>query len=158
MAASPYVIDYTGRFSFPVPPSEVWAAISRLDQFERWWGWLGELEVDGPGLQTGTVLRGTVAPPVPYRMRVAVELGRCVSERLIDGSVTGDLVGEAHLRLHPTADGTVTDVDWSLEMMQLPMRVAARVAYPLLRWGHDRVVEATVRGFRSQLLTARPGR
>ncbi|HLI24810.1 MAG TPA: hypothetical protein VKU91_07625, partial [Acidimicrobiales bacterium] len=99
MVASPYVIDYTGRFGFPVPPSEVWAAIARFDQFEGWWGWLGELEVDGPGLQDGSVLRGTVAPPVPYRMRVAVELERCVSDRLIDASVTGDLVGEAHLRL-----------------------------------------------------------
>jgi hypothetical protein len=36
-------------------------------------------------------------------------------------------------------------------MMQRPMRLAARVAYPLLRWGHDRVVEATVAGFRRQL-------
>ncbi len=158
MVASPYVIDYTGRFGFPVPPSEVWAAIARFDQFEGWWGWLGELEVDGPGLQDGSVLRGTVAPPVPYRMRVAVELERCVSDRLIDASVTGDLVGEAHLRLRPTSEGTVTDVAWSLEMMQRPMRVAARVAHPLLRWGHDRVVEATVSGFRSQLVAARRGR
>jgi carbon monoxide dehydrogenase subunit G len=157
VVASRYVIDYTGRFAFPAPPEEVWATISRLDQFERWWAWLGELEVDGPGLQTGTVLRGTVAPPVPYRMRVAIELDRCVSGQLIDASVTGDLVGDAHLRLHPTPDGTLTEVSWSLEMMQLPMRVAARVAYPLLRWGHDRVVEATVSGFRLQLLAARPG-
>lgn len=158
MVASPYGIDYTGRFGFPVPPSEVWTAIARLDQFERWWGWLSELEVDGPGLQTGSVLRGTVAPPVPYRMRVCVELDRCASERLIDASVTGDLVGEAHLRLYPTSGGTVAEVAWTLEMMQLPMRVAARVAHPLLRWGHDRVVEATVSGFRSQLVAVRPGR
>jgi carbon monoxide dehydrogenase subunit G len=158
VVASPYVIDYAGRFGFPVPPSEVWAAIAQLDQFERWWSWLGELEVDGPGLQTGSVLRGTVAPPVPYRMRVAVELERCVFERSIDAQVTGDLVGDAHLRLHRAQGGTVVDAVWSIEMMQLPMRVAARVAHPLLRWGHDRVVEATVSGFRSQLLAARPGR
>ncbi len=77
MVTSPYVIDYSGRFGFPVPPSEVWAPIGQFDQFERWWGWLGELAVDGPGLQSGAVLRGTVAPPVPYRMRVAVQLDRC---------------------------------------------------------------------------------
>ena len=155
MVGSPYVIDYKGRFGFPVPPSDAWAAITRLDQFERWWGWLGELEVDGPGLQTGSVLRGTVSPPVPYRMRVAVALDRCVSGQMIDASVTGDLVGDARLRLHPAPDGTVIDVAWSLEMMQLPMRLAARVAYPLLRFAHDRVVDATVRGFRSQLVAAR---
>jgi hypothetical protein len=158
VGASPYVIDYAGRFAFPVQTSELWEAIGRLDQFEGWWGWLSELEVDGPGLQTGSVLRGTVAPPVPYRMRVVVELDRCVPGRLIDASVKGDLVGEAHLRLDPAPDGTMTEVAWSLEMMQLPMRLAARVAYPLLRWGHDRVVEATVRGFRAQLLASHPGR
>ena len=148
-------MDYTGRFSFPVAPLELWAAIERIDQFERWWGsWLGDLRLDGEGLRPGSVLKGTVAPPVPYRMRVAVELGRCVPGELVDAAVSGDLAGDAHLRLEPDGrDGlsTVADVAWSLEMKQLPMRVAARFAYPLLRWGHDRVVDATVAGFRRQL-------
>jgi uncharacterized protein YndB with AHSA1/START domain len=143
---------YAARFTFPVPPAEVWAAIERLDQFERWWGWLGELQVDGAGLRTGSVLRGTVAPPLPYRMRLEVELTRCVKARLIDAAVTGDLAGPARLRLRREGEGTLADVSWSLEMRQLPMRLAARVAYPLLRWGHDRVVEATVRGFQAQLV------
>ena len=151
MVASCYVMDYAGRFDFPVAPAEMWAALERMDQFERWWGWLGNLVIDGPGLEAGSVLHGTVAPPVPYRMRVDVELGQCVPAEMIDASVTGDLVGDAHLRMHPSPEGTVTDVAWSLEMRQLPMRMAARVAYPLLRWGHDRVVEATVSGFRAQL-------
>lgn len=147
-------MDYTGRFDFPVTPPELWDALQRLDQFERWWGWLGDLRVDGEGLQAGSVLHGTVAPPVPYRMHVDVELHHCVPGQMIDASVSGDLRGDAHLRMQPGGEGTVTDVAWSLEMQQLPMRLAARVAYPLLRWGHDCVVEATVRGFRSQL---RPG-
>ena len=47
---------------------------------------------------------------------------------------------------------------WTLEMMQAPMRMAARIAYPLLRWGHDRVVDATVDGFRRHLAgDQRPG-
>lgn len=152
MVASCYLMDYAGRFGFPVPPAEMWSAISQLDRFETWWGWLANLEVDGGGLQTASVLRGTVSPPVPYRMRVAIELTECVPAELIDASVSGDLAGEAHLRLRPSIEGTVADVTWSLEMRQTPMRVAARIAYPLLRWGHDRVVEATVAGFRSQLL------
>jgi hypothetical protein len=35
--------------------------------------------------------------------------------------------------------------------MQRPMRIAARIAKPVLRWGHDRVVDATVDSFRRQL-------
>src|SRR6202035_1192956 len=107
-----------GPLLFPVPPPQLWAAIERLDQFERWWGWLGELHVEGPGLGEGTVLRGTVPPPVPYRIRIEVELQRCVAGQLIDARVSGDLSGHAHLRLPPDADGTVTDVAWSLEIRQ----------------------------------------
>ena len=149
-------MDYAGRFLFPVPPDDLWSAIGRLDQFERWWGWLGHLQVDGGGIATGSVLHGTVSPPVPYQMHVDVELERCVPCELIDARVTGDLSGDAHLRLHADGDSTVTDVEWSLEMLQRPMRVAARVARPLLRWGHDRVVEATVSGFRRQLQVQSP--
>lgn len=148
-------MDYSGQFSFPVPPEELWSAIERLDQFERWWGWLGHLQVDGTGLQEGSVLRGIVSPPVPYRMRINVELTRSVRAELIDAVVSGDLAGEAHLRLRPDGEGTVAVVAWSLEMLQRPMRLAARVAYPLLRWGHDRVVEATVSSFRRQLSASR---
>lgn len=144
-------MDYSGRFSFPVPPEELWSAIERSDQFERWWGWLGHLQVDGTGLQEGSVLRGIVSPPVPYRMHINVELTRSVRAEVIDAVVSGDLAGDAHLRLRPDGEGTLADVSWSLEMLQRPMRLAARVAYPLLRWGHDRVVEATVSSFRRQL-------
>jgi len=42
-------------------------------------------------------------------------------------------------------------VTWSIEMMQRPMRMAARLAHPLMRWGHDRVVETTVAGYRRHL-------
>ena len=152
MVASCYLMDYTGRFAFPVPPDEMWEAIERLDRFESWWGWLADLEVDGDGLKTGSVMRGTVSPPVPYRMGVTIELTKCVPAQLVDASVSGDLTGDAHLRLRPDPAGTVADVAWSLEMRQMPMRIAARVAYPLLRWGHDRVVEVTVAAFRAQLL------
>lgn len=145
------MIDYRGRFHFPVRPRELWAAIEKPERFEQWWGWLSDLSVEGPALEAGCVLRGTVAPPVPYRMHVEVEVTRCVSERVLDATVSGDLAGAAHLRTQPCPDGTVAEVEWSLEMLQVPMRIAARVAHPLLRWGHDRVVEATVSGFRSQL-------
>ena len=42
-------------------------------------------------------------------------------------------------------------MSWTIEMRQRPMRLAALVAHPLLRWGHDRVVDATVSSFRRHL-------
>jgi carbon monoxide dehydrogenase subunit G len=151
VAGSCYVMDYSGSFTFPVPPQDVWNAIGRLDQFERWWGWLDEFQVDGSGLDCGSVLSGVVSPPVPYRIGVEVHLERCEPCRLIDAFVRGDLEGDAHLRLDPYHGGSLAHVDWSLEMRQAPMRMAALIAYPLLRWGHDRVVDLTVSSFRRQL-------
>ncbi len=125
--------------------------MEELDQFEQWWGWLGDLRVDGDGLRAGSVLRASVSPSLPYRMQVRVELQRCVPAQLVDASVHGDLRGMAHLSLQPEDGGTRADVAWTLEMMQPPMRAAARLAHPLLRWGHDRLVDATVRDFRRQV-------
>jgi hypothetical protein len=84
-------------------------------------------------------------------MRLRVELIRCVRARAIDARVEGDLTGEATLRLRPDADGTRAEVAWTVEMQQRAMRLASRMAHPVLQWGHDRVVEVTVAGFRRRI-------
>jgi carbon monoxide dehydrogenase subunit G len=151
MATSPYVIDYEGTFHLDLPPDQVWAIISRTDRFEDWWGWLREFETEGSELEAGSVLRGVVVPPLPYRMRLEVVLTNSARPRRIDAAVSGDLRGTATLTFTPDGDGTEATVSWTIEMMQRPMRVAARLAHPLLRWGHDLVVQATVDNFRRLL-------
>ncbi|MGI8491515.1 MAG: SRPBCC family protein [Acidimicrobiales bacterium] len=142
------VIAYRRQFAFAIPPTKIWEAIERVERFEGWWSWLEEFRLDGGELREGAVLHGVVAPPLPYRMRVDVELTRCERPALIDSIVRGDLEGEAALRIRPDGAGSQVEVAWTIEMMQRPMRVASRVAHPLLKWGHDRVVELTVAGFR----------
>jgi hypothetical protein len=145
------IIDYRGTFRFGVLPDAVWGMIERTGEFERWWGWLGDFRLDGRGLEAGSVLTGVVSPPLPYHMRVRVELERCLRPSLIDATVHGDLEGHARLELAQEGGGTLASVAWTIEMMQRPMRTAARFAYPLLRWGHDRVVDATVSALRRQV-------
>jgi uncharacterized protein YndB with AHSA1/START domain len=152
------VIEYRGTFRFEVSPELVWETIERTGEFERWWGWLGDFRLDGPGLVAGSVLVGVVSPPLPYHMHIRVELEHCVRPSLIDAAVHGDLEGRGRLQLVPDGDATVASVDWTIEMMQRPMRATARFAYPLLRFGHDRVVDATVHGFRRQLAASADGR
>lgn len=144
-------IDYRGTFDFDVAPCDLWDALERVDRFESWWPWLHDFTLDGAGLAKGSVLRGVVDPPLPYRMRLEVELVRCHRPRSIDAIVRGDLKGEAWLRLDPAPGGVRVEAAWTVEMMQRPMRVANRVARPLLLWGHDRVVDITVAGFRRNL-------
>jgi carbon monoxide dehydrogenase subunit G len=149
------VIEYRGGFDFAVSASVLWESIEDAEQFERWWPWLQEFSVDGEALRSGTVLHGIVAPPLPYRMRVDVELVDCRRPTSIDAVVRGDLEGRASVLIRPRgSSGCTVEAAWSIEMMQKSMRIASRVAHPLLRWGHDRVVEATVRSFRRHLVVA----
>lgn len=156
MPTSPHVIDYAGSFTLPAPPEQVWSALGRFDRYEEWWSWLSELQVRGQGLEAGSVLNGTVVPPLPYRMRVRVTLVECTPPHAIRATVAGDLRGEARLLLTPTADGTRADVGWTIEMMQAAMRLVSRLARPVMLWGHDRVVQATVANFCRHLEGRRP--
>lgn len=145
-------VDYSAAFWFLVTPDRLWAIVERFEEFESWWGWLRDFRADEDALVDGNVLHGTVVPPVPCRLHLNVRLRRCRRPRIIDAAVNGDLSGQAALRLEDAGDGTRVVVAWSLEMNSAPLRIAARVAYPLMRWGHDQVVEMAVSGFRRRAL------
>jgi uncharacterized protein YndB with AHSA1/START domain len=149
------VIDFAGSFTLPASPELVWSSLGRFDLYETWWTWLRDVRVDGPGLDAGSTLDGTVVPPLPYRMRVHVAFVECTPPRAIRAALAGDLRGHGRLLLTPKGDGTRADVTWTIEMMQPALRLVSRVARPVLLWGQDRVVEATLAGFRGHLQTAR---
>ena len=145
------VFNYRRGYQFDVGPDRLWDRLERLDQFESWWPWLTGFRVEGKGLSTGSVLSGVVNPPVPYRMRIRIELLECSRPDAIDARVGGDLVGDAHLRFSTEGQGTRVEATWTVEVMQPAMRLASRIARPVLQWGHDRVVEMTVAGFRRRI-------
>lgn len=145
-------VDFHGGFWFPVPPAQLWATAGQFGLFQTWWSWLGEFRSDAPGLVEGNVLHGLVVPPVPYRLRLDIVLQRCEPPRLIEAAVDGDVRGPARLRLTEAGEGTLVTVAWSLQMRSAPLRAAALMAYPLLRWGHDRVLDQAVAGFRQRAL------
>lgn len=139
------IIQYFGTYDFALTPDRLWDEIERFDWFGGRTGWLQEFRLEGDGLRAGSVLYGVVAPPLPYRMRVRVDILECVRYKSIEAAVHGDLEGKARLRTEEHSGGTTVDLSWTVEMMQRPMRLASRVAHPLLQWGHDRVVEITLR-------------
>jgi hypothetical protein len=145
-------IDYRGAFWFPVGPNELWETIERFDRFESWWAWLRHFGADTDRLVAGNVLHGTVIPPVPYRLRLDIGLEASQRPHLVEARIDGDVRGHAVMRLEPVDDGTRVTMMWSMDMVSRPLRIAARIAYPLMRWGHDRVVEMAVAGFRQRAL------
>jgi carbon monoxide dehydrogenase subunit G len=150
MPARP-VFTYRREFDFALGPSELWERLEHLSEFQGLWPWLQEFRLEGEPLTVGSVLHGVVVPPLPYRMRLRVELTRCERPGIIEAVIDGDLVGQARLVLRPDGPGSRVEVAWTVEMMQRPMRLASRFGRPLLQWGHDRVVETTVNGFRRRL-------
>jgi carbon monoxide dehydrogenase subunit G len=149
--ASPYVVEYEATFTFAATPERVWGVLARFETLAAQWTWLRELRIDGSGLHNGTVVHGIVVPPLPYRMRLDVAFDDCAPPERIDASVHGDLEGSAHIAFNGDGRETRADASWTVEMRQPAMRVAARLAPGLLRWGHDRVVIAAVNGLRRQL-------
>jgi uncharacterized protein YndB with AHSA1/START domain len=145
------VVSYRNAYEFPQSPEGIWEALEEVNQFVLWWPWLEEFRLEGGSLVTGAMLSGVVAPPLPYRMRVEIELTRCEKPGIIEALVRRDLEGEASVALSSEGAGTRVEVAWTLEMMQRPMRLADRMAHPMLKRGHDRVVEKTVAEFRSRL-------
>ena len=145
-------IDYRGVFWFPVGPDDMWETIEHFDRFESWWAWLRDFDTDNDRLVAGNVLHATVFPPVPYRLHLDIRLESSQPPQVVEATVDGDVRGVAMVRLAPVDGGTEVTAVWSLDMRSAPLRLAALVAYPLMRWGHDRVVEMAVAGFRRQAL------
>lgn len=144
-------MSYRRDHEFSASPAELWNALEEVDQFESWWPWLEEFRLEGDSLESGAVLHGVITPPLPYRMQIRVELTRSEPPHRIEALIHGDLEGTASLELQPRGAGSSLEVAWEVEMMQRPMRLADRMAHPLMQWGHDRVVEITVAGFRRRL-------
>ena len=61
---------------FDVPPSELWEALSRTEDYPRWWTWLRGFE--GGALEEGRVTRCVVKAPLPYSLRFAVHVRRVI--------------------------------------------------------------------------------
>ena len=148
------VIEYGREYEFAVTPSELWEGLQQVEEFERWWPWLEEFRRGGEHPGDGAVLHGVVAPPLPYRMRIRVELTRRDSPVPSTPSSGAICEGEGAAEVRAAGTGSRVEVRWTVEMMQRPMRLATRFGRPLMQWGHDRVVEMTVAGFRRRLESA----
>jgi len=141
------VIDFTGSFCLPLAPEAVWDLVAEPANFASWWSWLSGLVVEGDGLAPGVTWHGVVSPPVPWKLALDVTFVACERPRSAEAEVSGDCSGPASLRLVGLDDGTEATLAWSLEMHPIVLRVADRVARPLLLAGHDAVVRWALAGF-----------
>ena len=150
----PPAFDYDRRFEFAVSPETFWRTVSRTENFPSWWTWLRDFESDGlhPGSHTACVIRA----PLPYALRVTIDVEQAVQPELVEARVSGDLDGPARLEISPTPSGCAARLVWSLALCEPWLARLARFTRPVLTWAHDRVITSGVREFERVALIETP--
>jgi hypothetical protein len=151
---------------------EVWAAFGATDRYRQWWPWLTEF--DGGPLAVGACWHCAVSPPLPYVVRFTLALVSVEEGRAIRATVDGDITGSAALDLvdhrcdDPPDDAPDDAPDEGAGRPGRPLcrihlrswlapshpalKVVAGVAAPLVRRGHDWVLDTGARQFRDRAL------
>lgn len=144
------------RYQIPLSPPELWGAIAEVDDFRGWWPWLRRFE--GERLAMGERWQCTVQPPLPYIVRFEVALDEVLEARSVGATISGDVVGEARLDITERSDGCEARLVSSLEPGHLLLRAMARFAAPVVRHGHDWVIDSGARQFLDHLSEPRRDR
>ncbi len=146
--AAPFRFDRT--WEFPVPPEQLWAVLSRTDQYPSWWSWLREFDTEG--FATGTTAHCVIQSPLPYALRCTIHVDEMRPAQAIVTTVSGDLRGPARLEVGRASDGCRARLVWSLTPGNSMLRRVAQFARPAMVWAHDLVVATGVEQFRRRAL------
>ena len=138
------------RFRFDATPAALWAALGSVEDYPRWWPWLRRF--DARALAAGEEWRCTVKPPLPYVVRFTIRFDDVQPERRIAASVSGDIDGPALLRIEPDGDGCAVTLRSTLQPTNSVLRAAAVVGRPLVRYGHDWVLDIGAGQFAARAL------
>ena len=138
------------HFEFDATPTALWAALSSVDDYRRWWPWLREF--DARSLAAGEEWRCTVKPPLPYVVRFTVRFEDVQPEVNIDASVHGDIEGPAQLSIGPSDNGCAVTLTSALRPTNVVLRAASTIGRPLVRYGHDWVLDIGAGQFASRAL------
>jgi hypothetical protein len=133
------------RYTFAVDPERFWTLIADVDSYRDWWPWLRSF--DAGGLDPGERWQCTVQPPLPYRVRFTVTLDEIIASSSISTTIAGDIVGVARLDIAPREDGCEIRLRSALGPDSRVLRVVAATALPLVRFGHNWVLDTGAQQF-----------
>lgn len=140
------------RASFEQPPEVVWAALTDVGAYRRWWPWLTELEAEG-GFAPGTTWRCLVRPPLPYSVRFTVHLDEVEAPRFAVATVGGDVEGHASVDLAAgPLGGTELQLASVLGSARRTLRLLSDLGPGIVRFGHDWVLDTGLHQFRRRAL------
>lgn len=137
------------RWSFAMSSGELWGEIRNVDAYRSWWPWLGGF--DGRSFEPGVRWACIVQPPLPYALRFTVALDEVVAPSLVTATIAGDIVGEARLELTDRTRGCEARLVSALAPGNRVLRAVATVGRPMVRFGHDWVLDTGARQFASHV-------
>jgi hypothetical protein len=133
------------RYRFAVAPEPRGTAIAETAEYQRWWPWLKAFEAEG--LAVGEVWRCAVRPPLPYTVRFTIRLDEVVQPSLVAATVRGDIAGTARVEVEADGDGCAVRLRSSLAPGGRVFGLVAGIARPIVRRGHDWVLDTGARQF-----------
>ncbi len=142
--------DSDRRYELPVSPAELWTALEQVDDYRTWWPWLRRF--DAEALAPGHTWLAHVQPPIPYWVRFSVRIDDADAPRSIKATVSGDVVGDARLEISDHPGGCEARLVSSLAPGNGFLKVVARMASPMVRFGHDWVLDTGARQFMRRAL------
>ncbi len=141
------------RYAFSVPPEGLWPALTRIEEYRRWWPWLRGFEA--AAFAAGERWRCVVQPPLPYALRFDLAIVEVEPLAFVTATVHGDITGRARLEVRATPGGSEARLVSELAPSNAMLRAIASVARPVVRFGHDWVLDTGLRQFAARALPDR---
>lgn len=139
-------------YSFDATRQRVWDAFGSTGDYQSWWPWLQEF--GGGPFAEGARWECVVSPPLPYLVRFTITLVAVHEARSVRATVEGEIAGRAEIELVDDRDGASCRLHLTSELAptQPALRLVAIAARPVVRRGHDWVLDTGARQFRERAL------
>jgi uncharacterized protein YndB with AHSA1/START domain len=153
-------LEYVTEARVAAPPDAVWAALTDVESWPRWWPFVRNVESLRPGDASGVgaVRRLHWSTRLPYRFALVVECVEARAPLRLTARSVGDLNGVGRWELSAVPGGTLVRYTWHVTLGKPWMRRLAPLLEPLFRWNHDAVMRAGYAGLERQARRARAQR
>lgn len=133
--------------SYPLAeaPQQAWIDLADVGAYQRWWPWLRRFEARR--LAPGERWEARIRVPMPWSLRISLDLHVVEAPVRVDATVVGDIVGTATITLEPVGDGAEIRLRSDLAPRHRLLRAVNRMVPSVSRRLHDRVVDQAFRQF-----------
>ncbi len=140
-------------WEFEQPIERVWAKLSDVTAWPRWWPSVKRAQLVEAGTPDGVGAKHRLVwtTALPYSLTFVTTALRVERPHVLEAAADGDLRGIGKWTLRSTDRGTAVRYDWRVDVTECWMRTLAPVLRPVFKWNHDVVMERGRRGLLREL-------